>query len=74
MLICNSPLFSEIAVTRSGSACRRENGVPDRKPAGSENEILRQTIDIRKISALFPSVAEEPRMKALIDRIPQAGS
>ncbi len=74
MLLCNSPLFSEIAVTRSGSAYPREIGVPTWQPAGSENEILRQTIDIRKISILFPSVAEEPRLKALLNRIPSAGS
>ncbi|MBE6725461.1 MAG: helix-turn-helix transcriptional regulator [Ruminococcaceae bacterium] len=74
MLLCNSPLFSKIAVTRSGSAYRREDGAPEWQPAGSENEILSQIIDIRRISVLFPSVAEEPRMKALISRIPPAGS
>ena len=72
MLICHSPLFSEIAVTRSGSAYPCEIGVPTWVPPGSEDGILRQTIDMKSIAVLFPAVAEEPRLKAILDRIPSA--
>lgn len=72
MLTLGSPLFSEIAVTRSGSAYPRKYGVPTWVPLGSEDNILQQTIDIRNIAVLFPTVAEEERMKSILDRIPHA--
>ena len=72
MLPLDSPLFSEIAVTRSGSAYPRKYGVPTWVPPGSEDSILQQTVDIRNIAVLFPTVAEEERMKSILDRIPHA--
>ena len=73
MLTLDSPLFSEIAVTRSGSAYPREYGVPEWVPPGSEDSILQQTFDMKNIAAfLFPAVAEEERLKSILDRIPTA--
>ncbi len=72
MLTLDSPLFPEIAVTRSGSAYPREYGVPEWVPPGSEDSILRQTVSMKNIAVLFPAVAEEERLKSILDRIPTA--
>ena len=72
MLTLDSPLFPEIAVTRSGSAYPRKNGVPTWIPPGSEDSILQQTVSMKNIAVLFPAVADEPRLKSILDRIPAA--